>query len=54
MLTEQIIMFHCGSRCTYGSPHIHRELKVGGHQVRHKRIARLTKAAGFSNVDSLF
>ena len=46
MLTEQIIMFHCGSRCTYGSPRIHKDLQAAGHQVGHKRVARLMRAAG--------
>lgn len=45
-LTEKIVMFHCGSRCTYGSPRIHRDLKSAGHQVGRKRVARLMRAAG--------
>lgn len=32
-LTEKIIMFHCGSRFTYGSPRIHCDLRAGGYQV---------------------
>lgn len=45
-LTEKIIMFHCGSRCTYGSPRIHKDLKADGQRVGRKRGARLMKAAG--------
>ena len=45
-LSEQIIMFHCGSRCTYGSPRIHRDLKAAGHAVGRKRVARLMRVAG--------
>lgn len=46
VLTEQIIMFHCGSRCTYGSPRIHKDLKAAGHKGGRKRVARLMRAAG--------
>ena len=46
VLTEQIIMFHCGSRCTYGSPRIHRDLKAAGYKVGQKRVARLMRSAG--------
>ena len=46
VLTEKIIMFHCGSRCTYGSPRIHRDLQAAGHQVSRKRVARLMREAG--------
>ncbi len=45
-LTEEIVMFHCGSRCTYGSPRIHRDLKAAGHQLGRKRVARLMREAG--------
>ena len=45
-LTEQIVMFHCGSRCTYGSPRIHKDLQAAGHKVARKRVARLMSAAG--------
>ena len=44
-LTEQIIMFHCGSRCTYGSPRVHRDLKAAGYRVGRKRVARLMRTA---------
>ena len=46
VLTEKIVMFHCGSRCTYGSPRIHRDLKAAGHKVGRKRVARLMRNAG--------
>ena len=39
-------MFHCGSRCSYGSPRIHKDLKADGHSVGRKRVARLMKEAG--------
>jgi transposase InsO family protein len=45
-LTEEIVMFHCGSRCTYGSPRIHKDLKAAGHKVGRKRVARLMRSAG--------
>ena len=45
-LTEKIVMFHCGSRYTYGSPRIHKDLKAAGHNVGRKRVARLMSAAG--------
>ena len=46
ILTEKIVMFHCESRYTYGSPRIHRDLKSAGHRVGRKRVARLMKSAG--------
>jgi putative transposase len=45
-LTEQIVMFHCGSRCTYGSPRIHKDLKAAGYSVSENRVARLMKQKG--------
>lgn len=45
-LSEQIVMFHCGSGCTYGSPRIHKDLQAAGYQVGEKRVARLMKAKG--------
>ena len=47
-LTEEVVKFHCGSRCTYGSPRIYRDLKSAGYRVGRKRVARLMKAAGLS------
>ena len=43
MLTEKITVFHCGSRCTYGSPRIHQDLKAAGYSVGRKRVARLMR-----------
>lgn len=45
-LTEQILMFHWGSRCTYGSVRIHRDMKAAGYRLGCKRVARLMKAKG--------
>lgn len=45
-LSEKIVMFHCGSRFTYGSPRIHKDLKAAGHNVGRKRVARLMRNAG--------
>jgi putative transposase len=45
-LTEQILMFHCGSRCTYGSPRIYKDMKGAGHSVSENRVARLMKLKG--------
>lgn len=45
-LTEKIVMFHCGSRFTYGSPRLHKDLKAAGYKVGRKRVARLMRNAG--------
>ena len=45
VLTEQIRAVHDRSRCTYGAPRIHAELRAGGQQVSRKRVARLMRAA---------
>ncbi len=45
-LSKEIIKFHCGSRCTYGSPRIYRDLKDAGYNIGRKRVARLMRAAG--------
>jgi putative transposase len=45
-LTEQILMFHCGSRCTYGSPRVHRDMKAAGYNVSENRVARLMRQKG--------
>lgn len=44
-LSEKIVMFHRGSRSTYGSPRIHKDLKAAGHNVGRKRVARLMRSA---------
>jgi transposase InsO family protein len=46
-LTEQIVMFRCGSRCPYGSPRIHRDMKGAGYKVSENRVARLMKLRGW-------
>jgi putative transposase len=46
VLTEKIIMFHCGSRCTYGSPRIYKDMKHDGYNVGENRVARLMKQNG--------
>lgn len=45
-LTEHILMFHCGSRCTYGSPRIHKDMKQAGYSVSENRVARLMRIQG--------
>jgi putative transposase len=45
-LTEQIRAVHERSRCTYGAPRVHAELRAGGQRVSRKRVARLMCAAG--------
>ena len=40
------MMFHCGSRCTYGSPRIHKDLRAAGYNVGRKRVARLMRSEG--------
>ena len=37
---------HEASRCTYGSPRIHRDLRDQGHRVSRKRVIRLQQAEG--------
>lgn len=44
-LTEQSIMFHCDSGCSYGSPCIYKDLKAAGVKTARKRVERLMKAA---------
>jgi len=46
VLTEKIVMFHYGSRCTYGSPRIYQDLRAVGYKVGRKRVARLMRSAG--------
>ncbi len=46
MLKEKIIMFHCGSRCTYGSPRIHKDLCKAGYPASENRVARLMRSQG--------
>jgi putative transposase len=46
VLTEQIREVHDRSRCTYGAPRVHAELRARGQQVSRKRVARLMRQAG--------
>ena len=39
---------HEASRCTYGSPRIHRDLRDQGHRVSRKRVIRLKQAEGLT------
>jgi putative transposase len=45
-LTEQIRAIHERSRCTYGAPRIHAELRARKKRVSRKRVARLMRVAG--------
>ena len=45
-LTEQIQTIHEWSRCTYGAPRIHAELRARKKRVSRKRVARLMRVAG--------
>jgi putative transposase len=46
VLTEKIIMFHCGSRCTYGSPRVHKDMRKAGYPISENRVARLMRIQG--------
>jgi putative transposase len=47
-LTELIRVVHERSRCTYGAPRIHAELRAGKQRVSRKRVARLMHQAGLA------
>lgn len=50
-LIEKIREIHYQSRCTYGSPRVHAELRLGmGLAIRRKRVARLMRSAGLRGV----
>jgi putative transposase len=50
-LTETIRQVHYDSRCTYGAPRVHAELRIGlGLAIGRKRVARLMRAAGIQGV----
>ena len=42
-LLEEIRRIHTDSRCTYGAPRIHGQLRRRGHRVGCKRVARLMR-----------
>jgi putative transposase len=44
-LTEKIRQIHERSRCTYGSPRVHAELRVLGIRCSRKRVERLMRQA---------
>lgn len=52
-LANTIVTIHADSRCSYGSPRVHAELRLGmGVQVGRKRVARLMRmlrVAGISH-----
>jgi putative transposase len=46
LLTEQIRAIHERSRCTYGAPRVHADLRARKKRVSRKRVARLMRKAG--------
>jgi putative transposase len=46
LLTEQIRTIHEHSRCTYGAPRVHADLRAREKRVSRKRVARLMRKAG--------
>jgi len=50
-LTATIVAVHQMSRCTYGAPRVHAELRLGlGLACGRKRVARLMRSAGLAGV----
>ncbi len=50
-LLEHIRAAHAGSRCTYGAPRVHAELRLGlGIRCGRKRVERLMRAAGLAGI----
>jgi transposase InsO family protein len=45
-LTNEIKAIYDASRCTYGAPRVHAELRNRGERVARKRVARLMRKAG--------
>lgn len=45
-LLEQVRTLHKRSRCTYGSPRIHRDLRANGQRVSRKRVERVMRLGG--------
>ena len=45
-LTDEIKDIYDDSRCTYGAPRVHAELRKRGKRVGRKRVARLMRTAG--------
>jgi putative transposase len=50
VLAEQIRGFHTASRCTYGAPRIHDDLRDAGVRVGRKRVARIMREHGLEGV----
>jgi putative transposase len=48
MLLKRVRTVHASSRETYGSPHVHAELRADGERHGRKRIARLMRGAGLT------
>jgi putative transposase len=46
LLTEQIRAIHEQSKCTYGAPRVHADLRARKQRVSRKRVARLMRVAG--------
>jgi transposase InsO family protein len=46
LLTDDIKDIYDDSRCTYGAPRVHAELRKRGKRVARKRVARLMRKAG--------
>jgi putative transposase len=44
VLAEQIRGFHTASRCTFGAPPIHDDLRDAGIRVGRKRVARIMRS----------
>jgi len=49
-LARAIVRIHQASRCTYGRPRIHAELRYEGKRCSGKRVARLMRAAGIAGI----
>jgi putative transposase len=47
-LAERIGAVFAASRCTYGSPRVHAELRAEGIRVSRKRVARLMRESGLA------
>jgi putative transposase len=47
-LGEKIAAIFAASRCTYGSPRVHAELRDGGLRIGRGRVGRLMREAGLS------
>jgi putative transposase len=49
-LLVEIRRIHLESRCTYGAPRVHGQLRRRGHQIGCKRVARLMRTDGLMGV----